>query len=126
MLLHMVISLVYIRTGSMNPPPVRGHYISLTSHSGKTEPEVKFVSGACHKRFRTYAQAEAFIEDWKQTIADLYRRAIKEALDQGFTPHNMKLSVEEILHKHESKAERTDVVDELNLDKLTIEHAEKQ
>jgi hypothetical protein len=36
-----------------------------------TEPEVKDISGACHKRFRTRAQAEAFVEDWKESYADV-------------------------------------------------------
>lgn len=40
-----------------------------------------------------------FIQDWKQTSADVYQRAIKEALNQGFRPHDMKLSDEEILHE---------------------------
>ena len=108
------------------PPGGRPVYIYLTSCSGKAEPEVKYVSGECHKRFRTLDQAEAFIEDWKETFADVYRGAIKDALDRGFRPNNMKLSTEGILHKSGEKTENTDIVDELNFGKLTIKQAEEQ
>jgi viroplasmin and RNaseH domain-containing protein len=36
-----------------------------------TEPEVKEITGACYKRFRTRSQAEAFIEDWEESFADV-------------------------------------------------------
>ncbi|KAK6065238.1 hypothetical protein SCUP234_12653 [Seiridium cupressi] len=36
-----------------------------------SEPQVKEVSSACHQWFRTLAQAEAFIEDWKESFSDL-------------------------------------------------------
>lgn len=70
-------------------------------NSGNTgaETEVDEVSGACHKRFRTRAQAEAFIEDWKEAFADVWRRAIKKGLDQGLRPRDMKLIVEDVLHE---------------------------
>ncbi|KAJ5661099.1 uncharacterized protein N7484_000471 [Penicillium longicatenatum] len=49
--------------------------------------EVDNVKSSCHKRFRTRAQAEAFIADWKETYADIWREEIKKALDEGFRPH---------------------------------------
>ncbi|KAF1850581.1 uncharacterized protein K460DRAFT_412268 [Cucurbitaria berberidis CBS 394.84] len=55
------------------------------------------ISGACHKHFRTKEQAEAFIEDWKETYAEVWRRAVKEALDNGLRPLGMKLDTKEIL-----------------------------
>ncbi|BCS00025.1 RNase H1/viroplasmin domain-containing protein [Aspergillus luchuensis] len=60
-------------------------------YHGKTKPEVDRFDGACHKHFRTHSQAEAFIEDWKNSYADVCRREIKAKLDQGFRPPNMKL-----------------------------------
>ncbi|PWY94165.1 hypothetical protein BO94DRAFT_532124 [Aspergillus sclerotioniger CBS 115572] len=60
-------------------------------YHGKTKPEVDQFPGACHKYFRIYSQAEAFIEDWKNSYADVYRREIKAKLDQGFRPPNIKL-----------------------------------
>lgn len=94
----------------------------LTSCSGTTgsELEVKEISGACHKRFRTRAQAEAFVEDWKESFADVWRRAIREGLDQGLRPRDMKLSVEGILHGTDGQTEPADVLDEVKLDKLSL------
>ena len=57
------------------------------------------ISGACHKRFRTEAQAEAFIEDWKESYADVWRVEVKKALDRGLRPRDMKLSVQGLLYE---------------------------
>jgi hypothetical protein len=94
----------------------------LTSYSGTTgsELEVKEISGACYKRFRTRAQAEAFIEDWKESFADVWRRAIREGLDQGLRPHDMKVSIEGILHGTNGQTEGADVLHEVKLDKLSV------
>jgi hypothetical protein len=59
------------------------------------------------KKFRTRAQAEAFIEDWKETYADVWREMIKEVLDQGFRPRDiealrtggMKSIIEQFMYK---------------------------
>jgi hypothetical protein len=64
-----------------------------------TELEVKEIIGACYKRFRTRSQAEAFIEDWEESFADVWRRAAREGLDQGLRPRDTKVSVEGILHE---------------------------
>ncbi|KAI2788539.1 hypothetical protein POX_e06557 [Penicillium oxalicum] len=52
------------------------------------EKEVTEEKGSCHKRFRTMAQAEAFIEDWKETYAQIWHEIIKNALDRGHRPLN--------------------------------------
>ncbi|KAJ6118768.1 SinR repressor/SinI anti-repressor dimerization [Penicillium samsonianum] len=52
------------------------------------EKEVQKEPGSCHKKFRTRAQAEAFIEDWKESHADVWRELIKEVLDQGLRPRD--------------------------------------
>lgn len=72
----------------------------------------------CYKRFETRHEADAFIEDWKQSFADAYRWEIKKALDQGFRPHDMKFSVQGILHEIKTEVERADVLDKF--DKLNI------
>ncbi|KXG49563.1 SinR repressor/SinI anti-repressor, dimerization [Penicillium griseofulvum] len=54
------------------------------------EREVIKVEGSCHKRFRTMAQAEAFMEDWKGTYAEVWSELIKEALDKGFRPRDIR------------------------------------
>jgi len=59
--------------------------------------EIHEVPGACYKRFRTQEQAEAFIEDWKEAYAEIWRRAVKEGLDKGLRPQDMKLNTQEIL-----------------------------
>jgi hypothetical protein len=85
------------------------------------EPKVNEISGACHKRFRTEDQAQAFIEDWKKSFAAVYHAAMMEALDKGFRPSDLKLSVEGILYKTETKSEGTDDLDELKLEQLNLE-----
>lgn len=52
------------------------------------EKEVSGRNGSCHKRFRTMAQAEAFIEEWKETYAEIWCEMIKDALDRGYRPLN--------------------------------------
>lgn len=47
-------------------------------------------SGACHKRFRTLAQAEAFTADWEETYACMVKAKIKEELSHGYRPAKMK------------------------------------
>ena len=59
--------------------------------------EIHEVNGACHKRFRTREQAEAFMEDWIKTFAEVWRREMEKKLNQGFRPHDMKLNTEGIL-----------------------------
>lgn len=90
----------------------------LTKSSGKpgAKEEVNEFSGACHQHFRTRAQAEAFIEDWKDSYADIWRSAIREALDQGFRTVDMKIEVGDIL----SLPESDDILDGLKMDKLRI------
>ncbi|EER44044.1 conserved hypothetical protein [Histoplasma capsulatum H143] len=80
------------------------------------EEEVKRFPGACHKVFRSRAQAEAFIEDWKNSYADIWWRAIREALDQGLRPADMKIKVRSILALPESG----DKLDALKMDELSI------
>jgi hypothetical protein len=85
---------------------------------------VKEISGACHKRFRTRSQAEAFIEDWKDSFADVWRRKIREALDQGLKPCDMKLSVEGILYGPDKQTEDADAWDKVKLDNLSLKEEE--
>jgi viroplasmin and RNaseH domain-containing protein len=61
--------------------------------------DVHEIPGACYKLFRTREQAEAFIEDWKEAYAEVWRRAVKEALDEGLRPQNMKLDTKEVLRE---------------------------
>lgn len=80
------------------------------------------VSGGCHKHFRTRAQAEAFIVDWRQTVAELYRREIEKALYQGCKPFSMELSIKGLLAEHPSKAGITSGgLDGLDFSKLGLE-----
>ena len=94
----------------------------ILSYSGNTgsKPEVEKISGACYKRFRTFAQAEAFIEDWKESFADVWRSAIRKGLDQGLRPCDMKLGVEGLFGT-ERKIEGADMLDKMKLDKLSLE-----
>ncbi len=73
-----------------------------TCPSGEAKIEVESHASNCYKRFRTRAQAEAFIEDWKDAFADVWRAAIREALDSGLRPADMKIDVWAVLHSPES------------------------
>ncbi|KAL0942304.1 fungal specific transcription factor [Colletotrichum truncatum] len=50
---------------------------------GGAKEQTDSLKGACHKHFRTKDQAEAFVEDWKQSFSEVWQNIIKEALDQG-------------------------------------------
>ncbi|KAL3421822.1 hypothetical protein PVAG01_05978 [Phlyctema vagabunda] len=126
---------VVIKEGAGSTTPVRdSQAFYAVAHGRKpgiypywhksTEQEVKEVSGACHKRFRTRSQAEAFIEDWKDSFADVWRRKIREALDQGLKPCDMKLSVEGILYGPDKQTEDADALDKVKLDNLSLKEEE--
>lgn len=106
-------------------PTLCSSYRLLTRHSG-TEPEVKKVKNTCHKRFRTLSQAEAFIEDWKDSVADTWRRAIKEGLDQGLRPKDMKFSTDGILRNPDIESEGESLLDVVNLKMLTLKDEKEQ
>lgn len=69
--------------------------------------------GACHKRFRTLAQAEAFIADWVEM--DAYVKAkIKKELSDGHRPAKMKgLPVELTLKTGASNDGEDELTDDL-------------
>lgn len=64
------------------------------------------------------AQAEAFIEDWKESYAEIWYELIKEALDRGFRPRDigafrsreMGLIIEKFLYKPIRTTEIDDIV----------------
>lgn len=87
----------------------------------ETEREVTGFSDACYQRFGTRAEAEGFIEDWKESFADVWRRAIREGLDQGLRPCDMRLGLEGILCGIEIKVEGSDILDGLMLGRLVLE-----
>lgn len=53
----------------------------IFSGENGAEKEVAEEKDSCYKRFTTMAQAEAFIEDWKETYAETWCEMIKDALD---------------------------------------------
>lgn len=57
------------------------------------------ISSACHKCFRTEAQAKAFIEDWKESSPEVVRQAVRKRLDEGLRPRDMSLNVEGLLQE---------------------------
>ncbi|KAJ6101902.1 hypothetical protein N7486_004329 [Penicillium sp. IBT 16267x] len=96
------------------------------------EKEVVGEEGSCHKRFRTMAQAEAFIEDWKETYAEIWREMIKEALDQGyrplesdaFRPHKMR-SMIKVLFRDASECSEVDDLTEKTKSQLSLQDNRK-
>ena len=71
--------------------------------------QIHEIPGACHMRFKTEVQAKAFIEDWKESYAEVWRREAKQALDRGLRPRDMKVSIDGILFE----ADEDDVVEDL-------------
>jgi hypothetical protein len=59
-------------------------------------PVIDTYKGACHQSFRTEAQAQAFIEDWKESMAEVCRMAVKEKLDSGVRSQSMELDLRTI------------------------------
>ncbi|CEJ82771.1 hypothetical protein VHEMI02819 [[Torrubiella] hemipterigena] len=55
--------------------------------------QVEQAPGACHQRFRTRQQADAFREDWNESVAYIYYKEIKKALDEGKRPLDMKFDI---------------------------------
>lgn len=119
MLLLMVQNRVFILTISMVANPNTVMMIAHEFGSGKVKPMVETVPGACHKHFRTHAQAEAFIDDWKTSFADISRRVIKEKLDRGFRPQDMKLNFEGMLRPTSAYGEVEDISRDMN-EKLNL------
>jgi hypothetical protein len=81
------------------------------SGQGGAKEKVEKVRGNCHRSFKTRAQAEAFMKDWKDSFAEVCRQLVREALDQPTMPRNINLSVEEILGSKD--LEKVDIADDL-------------
>ena len=60
------------------------------SGNGGTEPEVVNFPGACHKHFRTEAQAKSFISDWIEMFACVAKANIIKDLLAGHRPAHMQ------------------------------------
>ena len=82
----------------------------MDSGSGGSELEVVNFSGACHKRFRTLAQAEAFIADWVEMNACIQAK-IKEELLDGHRPAKIKGLPVEISLKTEGNDDEDELTD---------------
>ncbi|RAL15895.1 RNase H1/viroplasmin domain-containing protein [Aspergillus homomorphus CBS 101889] len=54
------------------------------------EPQVKDYPHACHKRFATRAQAQAFIRDWEESHADICRGDAIDKLGKGLRPTDLE------------------------------------
>ena len=76
--------------------------------------EIQEFQGACHKRFKTKAQAQAFIEDWKESCADMWRSEVKKALDRGLQPKDMKFGRENILREPNGDSDIADLAERLD------------
>jgi len=68
-----------------------------------TEEAVTGFRSACHQKFDTGHEAKQFIEEWKDAYADIWRRAIRRALDEGWKPEDLKVDIRKILDRVEDK-----------------------
>ncbi|KAJ5335710.1 uncharacterized protein N7506_005646 [Penicillium brevicompactum] len=55
----------------------------------------KAINGttACQECFSTKQEAEEFIESWKDAYADVWRRAIRQGLNEGWKARDMNLNI---------------------------------
>lgn len=121
-LLPMVDAPVYITIGGTICVRCLLLYFAYQLRGDKgSRPQVETISGACHKVFRTRAQAEAFIEDWKESFSDVFRRALKQMMDQGHRPNNMKLQLEAILSRTSPLADDVEDSETFGVDGLSLE-----
>ena len=72
------------------PAPLQDDNSDADSGRDGTEPKVAMFSGACHKRFRTEAQAKSFILDWIEMFASIAKANIRRALLDGHRPVHMQ------------------------------------
>ncbi|KAK1622344.1 hypothetical protein BDP81DRAFT_441497 [Colletotrichum phormii] len=77
--------------------------------------------GACCKKFKTKEQAEAFIEEWKQAVAGVLLRSIREALDQGMRPKDMSFDVSGLFDWDQNDTESHDEAVGLGFEALSIQ-----
>ncbi|KAK1688953.1 hypothetical protein BDP55DRAFT_655668 [Colletotrichum godetiae] len=82
--------------------------------------------GACCKKFKTKEQAEEFIEEWKQAVADVLLRSIREALDQGMRPKDMSLDVSDLFDWNQNGTESHDEVNGLDFEALRIQDTQTE
>lgn len=71
------------------------------------------------------AQAEAFIEDWKASYAEIWYESIKDALDRGFRPREMGFSIEKFLYKPIISTEIDDIVKKTEK-QLSLQHTKQK
>ena len=76
--------------------------------------EIQEFQSACHKRFKPKAQAQAFIEDWKESYANVRRSEVKKALDRGLQLKDTKFGTEDILQEPNSDSDIADLAEQLN------------
>ncbi|KAF2135166.1 uncharacterized protein K452DRAFT_293426 [Aplosporella prunicola CBS 121167] len=120
-----------IQEGAGNTTPIRGQecyfavangvrpgiYRNYFGDDGAKIPADKHP-GACHKSFRTKAQAEAFIEDWKSMFAEICKQKIRSELDRGVRPVDIGIAQKPILtllNKQSDVEEAINRLEQLNL-----------
>ncbi|MCJ1479360.1 hypothetical protein MMC13_008045 [Lambiella insularis] len=102
-------SIAYYAIAYGRNPGIRG----VCGKTGSLE-EIQEFPGACHKRFKTNAQAQVFIEDWKESYADVLRSEVKKALDRGLQPKDMKFGTENILQEPNGGNDIADLAEQFN------------
>jgi hypothetical protein len=108
--------------------------MKLINSSGKrgAKKQITEEPGSCHKSFRTMAQAQAFIEDWKASYTAIWCELIQEALDggfrpheiQAFRPHEMRLIIKRFLSGPKKESDADEVVEQMlsvSLESCTLE-----
>ncbi|RJE27008.1 hypothetical protein PHISCL_00709 [Aspergillus sclerotialis] len=102
---------------------VAGGKTTRVFYSWKDAEESIKGTSACHERFSTEQEAKQFIEDWKDAYADTWRRAIRQALDNGWRPKDMELDIEPFLVRDNCNKENNELP---KLEQLDIKEEPKQ
>ena len=82
---------------------MRSQYL-IETRSAKSASE---GTEACYRAFKSQEEAEDFfIISWKDAFADVSRRAIRQALENGWKPRDMKFNVDSFLMRDDENCER--------------------
>lgn len=79
--------------------------LSCGSGPEGAEKDVKGFSGACHQKFSTLEQAEAFIRNWEESFSSVNHVETKQWLAQGYRPTEMKTSGDSVTLNSETAEE---------------------
>ncbi|KAK4075244.1 hypothetical protein Purlil1_12718 [Purpureocillium lilacinum] len=108
-----------IKDGAGETTPLPGSRAFYAVANGKKPGITEYWCGPKGSK-QEVDKAEAFIADWKQSVAELYCKAIKESLEQGLRPVDMAFRVQNLFCEDEIKVEEADAEGDFGMGGLTF------